>query len=201
MLEVGCRGEHVAQIIEKLGSQIVPKLRQMDYGGNEEFAFVKAQTEGWLSRIVRKVDINTEAFAGTDIISLSFRNDGASPSYSPYDPAASCCALTTNMPTPRRRRAEPCVLNRICEALEVDRGGFYRGTRPATYVGFGINAPNMPRNKAASGQLAANASLIRLAVSPIRTAIFSNRSRMVENSPLASGYGRGIAPRTVSISQ
>src|ERR1039457_6717602 len=69
------------------------------------------------------------------------------------------------------------VLNRICEALEVDQSGFYRDTRPAAYVGRGINAPNKPRNKAASGQLAAKASLIRLAVSLIRTAIFSNRSR------------------------
>jgi predicted ATPase len=79
MLEVGCCGEHVAQIVEKLGSQIVPKLRQVDYGENEDFALVKAQTERWLSRIVRKVDINTEAFAGTDVISLRFRNDGTSP--------------------------------------------------------------------------------------------------------------------------
>jgi predicted ATPase len=79
MLEVGCRGEHVAQIIEKLGSYSVPGPRQMDYGKSEELAFVKAQTEAWLSRIVRTVDINTEAFAGTDVISLSFRNDGDSP--------------------------------------------------------------------------------------------------------------------------
>lgn len=79
MLEVGCRGEYVAQIIEKLGSQIVPTQRQMEFGAQEEFALVKAQTERWLSRIARKVDINTEAFPGTDVISLSFRNDGASP--------------------------------------------------------------------------------------------------------------------------
>jgi hypothetical protein len=41
--------------------------------------------------------------------------------------------------------------------------------------------PTSPRNSAASGQLEANAKLTRLAVSLIRTAIFSNRSRMVEN--------------------
>src|SRR5271165_1521186 len=79
--------------------------------------------------------------------------------------------------------------------------GFYRDTCPVAYVGRGINAPNKLRNKAASGQLAVNASFIRLAVSLIRTAIFSNRSRMVENSPLANGCGWGIAPRTVSMSQ
>jgi hypothetical protein len=37
---------------------------------------------------------------------------------------------------------------------------------------------------AASGQLAANATLIRRAVSLSHPAIFSSRSRMVENSPL-----------------
>jgi predicted ATPase len=83
LLEVGCCGESVAQVIEKLGSQTVPKLRQMDYGENEELGLVKAQTERWLSRIVRTVVINTEAFAGTDVISLSFRNDGASPPVRP----------------------------------------------------------------------------------------------------------------------
>jgi predicted ATPase len=51
----------------------------MDFGKDDELAFVKAQTELWLSRIVRTVDINTEAFKGTDVISLSFRNDGVSP--------------------------------------------------------------------------------------------------------------------------
>ena len=52
--------------------------------------------------------------------------------------------------------------------------------------------PTRPRNSAASGQLLANASRTRLAVSLIRTAIFSNRSRMVVNSPLASGCGLGV---------
>jgi hypothetical protein len=35
----------------------------------------------------------------------------------------------------------------------------------------------------------------------IRTAIFSNRSRMVENTPLANGCGLGMALRTISISR
>jgi hypothetical protein len=34
-----------------------------------------------------------------------------------------------------------------------------------------------------------------------RTAIFNRRSRMVQNSPLASGCGGGIASRIVRISQ
>jgi hypothetical protein len=93
--------------------------------------------------------------------------------------------------------------------VRVNRRGFGRGTRPATHVGRRINVPTRPRNSAASGQLEANAKLIRLAVSLIRTAIFSNRSTgecehspgMVENSPLASGCGWGMASRTVRTSQ
>ena len=82
-----------------------------------------------------------------------------------------------------------------CQTISVRREGLIervrRGTRPAVHVGRRIDVPISPRNNAASGQLAANASLIRLAVSLTRTAIFSNRSRMVENSPLASGCGPG----------
>jgi hypothetical protein len=52
--------------------------------------------------------------------------------------------------------------------------------------------PTSPRNSAASGQLEANASLIRFMVSLIRTAIFSNRSRIVGNAPLASGCDGGM---------
>jgi hypothetical protein len=79
--------------------------------------------------------------------------------------------------------------------------GFYGDTCPIVHVGRGISAPINLRNSAASGQLAANASLIRLAVSSIRTAIFSNRSPTVEYSPLANGCMQGMAPRTVSTGQ
>ena len=68
-------------------------------------------------------------------------------------------------------------------------------------VGRRINVPTNPRNRAASGQLAANARLTRLAVSLIRTAIFSKRGRMVENSPRANGCGWGMASRSVRINQ
>jgi len=65
--------------------------------------------------------------------------------------------------------------------------GFCRGNRPAAHIGRGISVPTRPRNSSASGQFAANANRIRLAVSLMRTAILSRRSRMAENSPLASG--------------
>jgi len=83
-------------------------------------------------------------------------------------------------------------LDRICEALKVDQARIYRGTCRIAHVGRGISAPINPRNKVASGQLAANASLIRVVVSLIHTAIFSNRSRMVENSPLTFQEGNFV---------
>src|ERR1700733_1233126 len=89
----------------------------------------------------------------------------------------------------------------ICEASGVDQQEFDTGIRPIAHVGRKISVPINPRNSAASGQLAANASLTRLVASLIRTAIFSNRSRMVENSLLARGCGFGMALRTISISQ
>src|SRR4029077_12230619 len=89
----------------------------------------------------------------------------------------------------------------ICEASGVDQQRFGSGIRPIAHVGRQISVPINPRNSAASGQLAANASLTRLVVSLTRTAIFSNRSRMVENSPQANDCGLGMALRTISISQ
>jgi hypothetical protein len=53
----------------------------------------------------------------------------------------------------------------------------------------------------ASGQLAANAGLTRLAVSRTRTAIFNDRSRMVANSALANGWDLGTASLIVRINQ
>ncbi|MGH0275913.1 DUF3696 domain-containing protein [Sinorhizobium meliloti] len=78
MLEVGSRGQHVAQVLEKLGRDTVPKSRRLSNSESEEFSLVKAQTEKWLSHIVRNIEIDTTTFAGTDVISLRFRNDGAS---------------------------------------------------------------------------------------------------------------------------
>ena len=72
---------------------------------------------------------------------------------------------------------------RICQASGVNQEEFDKGIRAVAHVGRKISVPTNPRNNAASGQLAANASLIRRVVSLIRTAIFSNCSRMVENSP------------------
>jgi len=67
------------------------------------------------------------------------------------------------------------------------------GTHPVVHVGRRLSAPTRLRNNAASGQLAANASLTRLAVSLTRAAIFNKCSWSVENSPLASGRCLGMA--------
>ena len=73
-LEVGCRGEFVAQVLEKLGSSVVDPARLSSDG--DAPPLVKGQTEQWLSRIARPVEIDTATFAGTDVLSLSFRSPG-----------------------------------------------------------------------------------------------------------------------------
>ena len=75
------------------------------------------------------------------------------------------------------------------------------GTRPDAHAGRKAKLRIKPRNSAASGRLAANASLTRLLVSLIRTAIFSKRSRVVENSLLTNFCVPGMASCTVRISQ
>src|ERR1700692_174977 len=108
--------------------------------------------------------------------------------------------MTTTTGSPLPLLAEPRFGTGL-SGVRVDRQGFGRGIRPVGYVGRRIKVPTRPRNSAASGQLLENASRTRLAFSLIRPAIFNNRSRMVENSPLASGWSLGIASRIVRTSQ
>lgn len=77
-LEVGYNGQYVAQVLEKLGRQIVPKVRREHEWDGEEFSLVKAQTEVWLSHIVRPVQFDTNGIPGTNIFSIRFRTDGGS---------------------------------------------------------------------------------------------------------------------------
>lgn len=76
MLTVGCRGEFVAQVLDKLGSTIVESQRCLDE--IDVPALVKPQTEKWLSRITRPIEIDTATFPGTQVASLSFRTPGGS---------------------------------------------------------------------------------------------------------------------------
>ncbi len=75
MLEVGCIGQHVAQVLEKLGSAAVQNGR-LEGNKDDALKLVKAQTEAWLSRIVRNVELDTTSFPGTDVVSLRFRSPG-----------------------------------------------------------------------------------------------------------------------------
>jgi predicted ATPase len=76
MLTVGCRGEFAAQVIEKLGSSVLKEAQLL--AKLDAPPLLKAQTEQWLSRITREIEIDTLSFAGTDILSLSFRSPGGS---------------------------------------------------------------------------------------------------------------------------
>ena len=67
--------------------------------------------------------------------------------------------------------------------------GSARALAPFAHVGRRVSVPTNPRNNAASGQLEADASPTRVAVSLIRAAIFSKQSRIVENLPLAGAPG------------
>jgi predicted ATPase len=76
LLEVGSRGEFAAQVLEKLGSSVVDDGRLST--NKDAPPLVKAQTEQWLSRIARPIEIDTATFPGTDIASLTFRVPGGS---------------------------------------------------------------------------------------------------------------------------
>ncbi len=71
MLTVGCRGEHSAQVLEKLGSLVLEEAKLSPDTGTPPL--LKAQTERWLSRITREVEIDTTGFSGSGITSLLFR--------------------------------------------------------------------------------------------------------------------------------
>jgi predicted ATPase len=76
MLTVGYRGEFCAQVLEKLGSSILDNSRL--FPDSEAPPLLKGQTEQWLSKIARDVEIDTARFAGSDVTSLSFRSPGGS---------------------------------------------------------------------------------------------------------------------------
>lgn len=74
-LQVGWQGQYTAQVIEKLGGQIVEKGRLFP-SDKENPPLLKAQTEQWLSAIVRPVQIDTSTFPETGVASIAFRVPG-----------------------------------------------------------------------------------------------------------------------------
>lgn len=72
VLEVGCRGEYCAQVLDTLGKIVVEEGRHCLVDGDNP-PLLKAQTEQWLSRVTRPIQINTETFPRTGITAMTFR--------------------------------------------------------------------------------------------------------------------------------
>lgn len=75
-LEVGSRGEYSAQLLYALDNYPVDVLRRCPGAGADDAALLKFETERWLSRIARPVQVDTEALAGTTVTALRFRSPG-----------------------------------------------------------------------------------------------------------------------------
>lgn len=74
LLEVGSKGEFSAQILYAIGNLPIDEMRRCPGAGDNDAALLKFETERWLSRIARPVQIDTEVLAGTAITALRFRN-------------------------------------------------------------------------------------------------------------------------------
>jgi predicted ATPase len=72
LLEVGCRGEHTAQLLDGLGASTIPDAR---FGAEIEgrTPLLKGQTEAWLSRVTRPIQLDTESFPTIGAFALRFR--------------------------------------------------------------------------------------------------------------------------------
>lgn len=78
-LGVGVNGEYCAQVLDAHGlneKEKVPEKRRHPLHRDEVDAFLKYQTEAWLSDIVRPIEIETVSFPGTAIMALRFRSPG-----------------------------------------------------------------------------------------------------------------------------
>ena len=73
LLEIGSRGEYCAQILYTLGGNPVDELRRCPESTAEDVALIKFETERWLSRIARPVQVDTESLAITTVSALRFR--------------------------------------------------------------------------------------------------------------------------------
>lgn len=78
-LGVGVKGEYCAQVLDAHGvkeKEKVSEKRRHPLHRDEVDAFLKYQTEAWLSDIVRPIEIETVSFPGTAIMALRFRSPG-----------------------------------------------------------------------------------------------------------------------------
>ncbi|MBD9358831.1 AAA family ATPase [Methylomonas albis] len=73
LLEVGFRGEFSAQVIYSLDSLSIDESRRCPGFGEEDAALLKFETERWLSRVARPVQIDTESISIRTVTALRFR--------------------------------------------------------------------------------------------------------------------------------
>lgn len=72
-LGIGHMGENAAQLIEALGANNIPEMRRFDI--NDKVPLLKSQTELWLSALTRPVQIDTETYPNTPVVTLKYRTD------------------------------------------------------------------------------------------------------------------------------
>ena len=72
-LNIGPIGENAAQLIEVLGTHQIGAGRQ--FVTSDKATLLKAETEAWLSALTRPIQIDTETYPGTPIVTLKYRTD------------------------------------------------------------------------------------------------------------------------------
>ncbi|ANE57451.1 DUF3696 domain-containing protein [Methylomonas sp. DH-1] len=73
LLEVGFRGEYSAQVLYSLDSLAIAEPRRCPGFGEDDAPLLKFETERWLSRIARPVQIDTESISIRTVTALRFR--------------------------------------------------------------------------------------------------------------------------------
>ena len=75
-LDVGSRGEFVAQVLASFGMSEVRSGRVANSSTDKQFASLLHQTESWIAKIVRPTQIDAEWFPNTSITRLRFKTPG-----------------------------------------------------------------------------------------------------------------------------
>ena len=75
-LDIGSRGEFVAQVLESFGRSQVNSGRIESSSTNKPLPSLLHQTESWMTKIVRPIQIETEWFANTSMTRLRFKTPG-----------------------------------------------------------------------------------------------------------------------------
>jgi predicted ATPase len=73
LLEVGFRGEYSAHVLSSLDTLAIAEPRRCPEFGEEDAALLKFETERWLSKIARPVQIDTDSISIRTVTALRFR--------------------------------------------------------------------------------------------------------------------------------